>query len=245
MRLQKFLAQAGIASRRHAEQYILDGLVEVNGKVVTQLGVQINPEKDYVRYEGKVIRYAKSPTLLYAFYKPKNCISSLSDPQGRTCIQDYLHLAKTKARLFPIGRLDYDAEGLLLLTNNGDLANHVMHPSYEVWKIYLVKIKGHITGKNLHKLRNGVIIDGRRKEAAKVRILNKLDNKMWLEVSIREGVYHHIKKMFLSIGHLVEKIKRYSVANLELLAMKPGEIRLLAEKEKQDFFDKIGFHEKK
>jgi 23S rRNA pseudouridine2605 synthase len=226
IRLQKFIANAGIASRRKAEQLITDGQVIVNGQVITRLGTQIDPATDKVKVNGKLISTATVSPVAYALYKPKNCVTTLKDPQNRDTIVNYF--PKTQFRLFPIGRLDYDAEGLIILTNDGDLANRITHPSKHVWKQYFVKIKGKITTEEINKIRSGPIIDGKKRQPVKIRFLHFVNDKSWLVVSLQEGVKHHIKKTFLKAGYRVLKIKRYSIGNIELEELSPGECRELS-----------------
>ena len=225
LRLQKFIAQAGIASRRKAEEMITGGRVVLNGEVVTQMGVQVDPAVDHVKVDGKPLKLKTSKNVIYALYKPKSCVTTMHDPQGRDTIVNYF--PKTESRLFPVGRLDYDAEGLILITNNGDLANEIAHPSKHFWKEYLVKIKGKIEKKEINALKSGPLIDGKKRQPVKVKILHFINDKSWLSVSLQEGLNHHIKKMFSTIGHPVLKIKRYRIGTIELKDMKPGEVRKL------------------
>lgn len=226
IRLQKYIANAGIASRRKAEQMILDGQVAVNGQIITRLGTQIDPATDKVKVNGKLISVTTVNPVAYALYKPKNCVTTLKDPQQRDTIVKYF--PKTPFRLFPVGRLDYDAEGLIILTNDGDLANRITHPSKHVWKQYFVKIKGKISNAEINQIRSGPVIDGKKKQAIKIRFLHFVNDKSWLVVSLQEGVKHHIKKTFLAAGYRVLKIKRYSIGNIELEELSPGECRELS-----------------
>lgn len=234
IRLQKAIADAGIVSRRKAEQYILDGRIEVNGSIVCELGTKVDLESDFIRVDGKAISRKRSQkkTAVYALYKPKSCVTTLDDPQGRDTIVNYF--PDTAARLFPIGRLDYDAEGLILLTNDGDLAQSISHPSKHIWKQYFVKVKGKISNAEANKLRSGPEIDGKKRQSVKAKILHHVNDKTWMLVSLQEGLNHHLKKMFKSIGYPVQKIKRYSIGNIELKEMKPGEIRKLTKEEVDD-----------
>jgi 23S rRNA pseudouridine2605 synthase len=229
IRLQKFIANAGVASRRKAEQLIIDRQVIVNGQVITRLGTQIDPETDKVKVNGKLITMATVNPVAYALYKPKNCVTTLKDPQNRDTIVNYF--PKTRFRLFPVGRLDYDAEGLIILTNDGNLANRITHPSKHVWKQYFVKLKGKISNEEINKIRSGPIIDGKKRQAVKIRFLHFVNDKSWLVVSLQEGVKHHIKKTFLAAGYRVLKIKRYSIGNIELQELSPGECRELTKTE--------------
>ena len=226
IRLQKFIANAGVASRRKAEQLIIDRQVIVNGQVITRLGTQIDPATDKVKVNGKPITTATVNPVAYALYKPKNCVTTLKDPQNRDTIVNYF--PKTQFRLFPVGRLDYDAEGLIILTNDGNLANRITHPSKHVWKQYFVKIKGKITSTEINQIRSGPIIDGKKRQPIKIRFLHFVNDKSWLVVSLQEGVKHHIKKTFLNAGYRVLKIKRYSIGNIELQELSPGECRELS-----------------
>ena len=238
VRLQKFLANAGVASRRKSESMILSGRVKINGKIITELGIKIDPEVDEITVEGVLVKSESSQRLLYALYKPKNCITSLDDPQGRDTVVNYF--PKTKSRLFPIGRLDYDAEGLVLLTNDGELANNIAHPSKHIWKQYFVKIKGKITPQVIKKLSKGPMIDGIKRQPVKINLLHYINEKTWLHVYLQEGINHHLKKMFKEVGFPVQKIKRYSVGNIELGEMTPGTHRLLAKAEIEELLALTG-----
>lgn len=231
IRLQKILAQAGIASRRKAETLIQKGLVSVNGKVVTELGTKADPARDQIEVEGELLKNAKKTEkkVVYLLYKPKSVVSTLKDPEGRKTIVDFF--PKTEARLFPVGRLDYDAEGLLLLTNDGDLAYRLTHPSKHVWKEYFVKVKGNIPEVVLAKLRKGPIIDRKQRQPVKVRLLHYKGDKSWVLVSLQEGIKHHIKKMFMQVGFPSLKIKRFSIGPVNLGEMSPGECRRLTQEE--------------
>ena len=227
-RLQKLLARAGVSSRRAAEQLILDGKVKVNGTVVQELGTKVSPEEDIVEVDGKPVDLKVMPQVeLWALYKPKGCVTTMHDPQGRPTVAEYI--PRSAGRLFPVGRLDYDAEGLLLLTNDGDLAQRVAHPRHSVEKVYLVKVQGWPEASVLAELRKGAMIDGKEKRPVKARILHKVNEKTWLEVALKEGTYHHIKKLFGQLGHRVVKIKRYSVGPIELEDMNPGDTRKLGQ----------------
>ncbi len=229
IRLQKFIAHAGVASRRKAEQMIIDRQVSVNGEIVTRLGTQIDPDTDTVKVNSKIVGTTTPDPVVFILYKPKNCVTTLNDPQGRDTIVNYF--PKTRHRLFPVGRLDYDAEGLIILTNDGDLANSIAHPRNHVWKQYFVKIKGKISGAEIKTIRSGPIIDGKKRQPVKIRFLHFVNDKSWLVVSLQEGIKHHIKKTFLAAGYPVLKIKRYSVGQIELQDLSPGEWRQLSKTE--------------
>ena len=226
IRIQKVISQAGIASRRAAEKLIVDGLVKKNGEVVKKMGQKMIVGKDHLSVDGKrvnVSRYNK--IIVYALYKPKNCITTLSDPEGRSTIKEFF--PRNSERIFPIGRLDYDTEGLILLTNNGNLAQKLMHPSNKVSKGYFVKVQGLVKYESLSILRKGPIINKLKYQPVRVKILNNINNKTWLEIIIREGKNRQIKKMLLSLGHQVQKIKRFKVGPISLGNLNSGEYRAL------------------
>lgn len=233
-RLQKIIAAAGIASRRKAEELITRGRVQVNGKAVTELGSKADPERDHIRVDGKLLHGPQRPLYL-ALNKPRGYITSASDPEGRPTVLDLVRGAG--ARVYPVGRLDYASEGLLLLTNDGALAARLMHASSHVPKTYQVKVSGRPTGENLQKLRAGVVLPpdlkrpgaarkGSRKTApAAIRMLRDAPNP-WYEVTLIEGQNRQIRRMFETVGHHVEKIKRVRYGPLEL-DLEPGAFRPL------------------
>ncbi|MCP4298365.1 MAG: rRNA pseudouridine synthase [Proteobacteria bacterium] len=229
IRLQKAIAHAGITSRRKAEDLIRQGLVKVNGHVITELGTQVDPATDNVKVSNKVINLSVISPIIYALYKPKSCVCTLDDPQGRSTIVEFF--PKTRVRLFPVGRLDYDAEGLVLLTNDGDLAHKLMHPSKHIWKTYLVKLKGKIKLAELNRLKKGPLIEGEKKQPIKAKFLHFINDKSWVEVSLQEGIKHHIKKMFAEIRFPVLKIKRISIGSVTLEELTPGKCRQLTPEE--------------
>lgn len=229
VRVQKAIARAGLASRREAERLMTEGRVRINGEVVTELGTCLD-DGDELQVDGKPVVWDEPAAAeLWALYKPKRCVSTLRDPEGRSTVRDYFPKA-AQGRLYPIGRLDYDAEGLLLLTNDGDLAQRVAHPSFEVSRVYLVKVKGIVSKDTVTKLMQGIKLDGRTR-TSRVRVLHTVGDKTWLEVILNEGVHHHIKRMFAAVGHSVLKIKRYQVGPVELGDMRPGEARKLGKAE--------------
>ncbi len=238
IRLQKYIADAGLASRRKAEKMISEGRVTLNGSPVTRLGTKVDPTVDHVRVDGKMIRPVTGQSVVFALYKPKSCITTLDDPQGRDTIVKYF--PKSAKRLFPVGRLDYDAEGLILLTNDGELAQNIAHPGKHVWKEYFVKIRGKISPEEIGRLKPGPVIDGKKRQPVMIRHLHTINDKTWLSVSLQEGLKHHLKKMFGQIGFPVLKIKRYSIGNVELKEMKPGEIRKLSSEEVSNLLETIG-----
>ncbi len=231
-RLQKIIAAAGIASRRKAEELIQSGLVTVNGTTVTELGSKADPETDSIRVNNKLLKGAERHEYV-ALNKPRGYVTTVSDPEGRPTVME---LVQTKARLYPIGRLDFNSEGLLLLTNDGDLAHKLMKAASHIPKTYLVKVAGQPQEEQLRRLRAGVTIaeerDPKRRvrtAPAQIRVIKEADNP-WLEVTLHEGRNRQIRKMFEEIGHHVEKIRRVRYGPLEL-DLPPGESRPLSGKE--------------
>lgn len=227
-RLQKVISNLGYTSRRKAEKLILDGKVKVNGEIVKELGVKVK-KSDEIEVENNILDNTKN-YVYYILNKPKQIITSLSDELGRKTVID---IVKTEERIYPIGRLDYDTTGLILLTNDGFLANKLMHPSSKIEKQYIAKIDGKLTGYEIGMLRNGVIIDDKKTSKAKVKIkrYDKKTDKSYVELIIHEGRNHQVKKMFESIGHNVIKLKREKYANLDLTGLQVGEYRKLTNKE--------------
>jgi 23S rRNA pseudouridine2605 synthase len=223
VRLQKFLADAGIASRREGERLIQAGRVEVNGRVVTALGVRVEPERDQVRVDGRRVRSVERRAY-YLLNKPKGTITSASDPEGRPTVVELLQ--GVRERVFPVGRLDWSSEGLLILTNDGDLAYRLTHPANHVAKVYRVKVKGSVEEDDLRALRRGLILDGRRTLPARVERISGQVNS-WLEVTLYEGRKNQIRRMLDRLGHRVQKLKRIAIGPIRDRALKPGEWRRL------------------
>lgn len=223
-RLQKFLSRAGLASRRAAEEMIRAGRVSVNGQVVTELGTKVDPDRDAVRVDGRRIKL-EAPPLTMMLHKPSGYISSRQDPQGRRVVMELLpeHL---RSRLYPVGRLDYDATGLLLLSSDGELANRVMHPSYQMPRTYRVTVTGEVSQDNLRQLRAGLEIDG-REVAAAVAVKKREQDKTVLELTVWEGRYHLVKRLLEKVGHPVLKLKRLALGPLHLGRLPRGKHRLL------------------
>jgi 23S rRNA pseudouridine2605 synthase len=240
-RLQKILARAGIASRRKAEQLIREGRVTINGKVVSRLGTKADSKTDHIKVDGKLLCVSKVPKHYFIAFKPQRVITSLSDPHGRRTITDMLRSNKIGIRVFPVGRLDWDADGLLLLTNDGELANEVMHPRTHLPKLYRVKVKGCPSEKNLQRIRNGIMIDrGVRTLPAQVVVDQERENATWLRVTLIEGRQHQIKKMFARIGHSVRHIRRIAIGPLRLKHLQVGEIRPLTTTELTHLKKRLG-----
>ena len=227
-RLQKVIANLGYCSRRHAEELIINNKVKVNGNIVNELGSKVK-KGDTIEVEGNILDNNKN----YEYYllnKPREVISAASDDKGRKTVVD---LIATDTRIYPIGRLDYDTTGIILLTNDGELANLLMHPSSNIDKQYIARVNGVVTGSDVMKLRNGIVIDGRKTSKAKVKLksVDKKTNKSIVEITIHEGRNQQVRKMFEALGHDVVKLKREKYANLDLSNVKVGEYRKLSFKE--------------
>ncbi len=230
-RLQKILAQAGIASRRKAEEYILEGRVTVNGKTVTELGSKADADSDHIKVDGTLIRRPKRHVYI-ALNKPREVVTTLSDPEGRKTVK---HLLKgLKERVFPVGRLDYHSEGLLLLTTDGEFANRITSPAGHVEKVYVVKANGPLTAEQEEEFRRGISLHGRRTAPAQIKLIRQANNP-WYEVRLTEGRQNQIRIMFKHCGRLVEKLRRVRIGFLPLTGLPPGAWRHLDEKEVQRF----------
>jgi 23S rRNA pseudouridine2605 synthase len=226
-RLQKILAHAGVASRRHAEDLITAGRVTVNGHIVTELGSKANPDEDVIKVDGTKLR--SSHRRVYVLLnKPKNVMSTSSDPQGRPTVTEYVK-GRVKERLYPVGRLDFGSEGLIILTNDGDFTNH-MTKAGRIPKVYQVKVSGLPTERDLDRLRGGAYIDNERLAPCEIVQFKGGDNP-WFEVTLRQGRNQQIRRMFQSIGHPVEKLRRVRIGFLQDEKLKPGEWRFLSEHE--------------
>jgi 23S rRNA pseudouridine2605 synthase len=222
-RLQKLLAHAGVASRRHAEQLMLEGRVMVNGSVVTELGTKADPARDHIKVDGK--RVGAPERLVYlAMNKPKDCMSTVMDPEGRATVMDFLH--GVKARVYPVGRLDYASEGLLLLTNDGEFAKRITSPASHVTKTYLVKTNGQLSADQEEKFREGVPLSGKKTAPAGLKLTQRAENP-WYEVRLIEGRQNQIRLMFKHFGRLVEKLKRVRIGFLDLGPLQSGKFRHL------------------
>ena len=227
-RLQKVIANSGLCSRRKAEELILNGKVKVNGKIITELGVKVNSQ-DEILVNGKLLPQ-KETKEYYLLYKPEKTISSVQDEKGRKTVVD---LVPSKVRLYPVGRLDYDTTGLLLLTNDGQLTNILTHPKHNIEKIYKAKVKGIVTKEDIFKLKKGVIIENRKVEISylKIKKINYENKNTTLYVGIVEGRNHIVKKLLASLDHEVLELKRERYAFLTLDGLKKGEYRPLTIKE--------------
>jgi 23S rRNA pseudouridine2605 synthase len=228
VRLQKLIAGTGIASRRKAETLIAAGRVTVNGKIVRELGTKVDPVRDHVKVDGKHLTAAQ-PFVYLMLNKPKNVMSTLDDPGGRATVKDFLH--GVSIRVFPVGRLDFDSEGLMLLTNNGHLAQALLHPRYHVPKTYLIKVKGVLTDEVIRELERGVRLEDGMTGPAIVTKVKKAEQNSWLEITIYEGRKHQVKRMLESVGHPVMRLMRVKMGPLSLGNLEPGEFRFLTDRE--------------
>jgi len=231
VRLQKIIASSGISSRRKAEDFIRQGLVTVNGETVMTLGTKVDPLHDHIKVNGRHLK-TKLPDMFVMLNKPVGYLSTLHDPDGRPTIKHLM--PKPSLRLFPVGRLDWDSEGLLLLTNNGDIAQACLHPTHHVQKTYLVKVKGVLEESHLQQLRRGVALEDGQTAPAKVKKAGKLQANSWIEITIHEGRKHQIKRMFDHIGHPVIRLKRIQFGPLNLGKLLPGKTRYLTDNEAND-----------
>ena len=227
MRINRYLATCGIASRRKSEELVLAGKVSINGKIITDLATTVNEQTDKVAVDGEVVNLTKEK-VYYLLNKPKGYISSVTDPKGRKTIVD---LIDTTERIFPVGRLDYDTEGLIILTNDGDLAHKLMHPSHEIEKTYIANIQGPILESELAVLRAGVVIDGVRTAEARVKRLKFEEGVSRIQLTIHEGRNRQIRKMFEAIGKELLFLKRSAIGEIKLGGLSRKEYRKLTEAE--------------
>lgn len=227
-RLQKIISKTGFASRRKAEELISKGKVKVNGEIITEMGYKASYD-DFIEVNGIPLNKTEDK-VYFLLNKPRGVVTTTKDEKGRKTVVD---LIKTNKRIYPIGRLDYDTTGLILLTNDGELTNYLTHPRNKIEKVYVAKVEGIVIKEELKKLCNGVIIDGKKTGKAKAKILkiDKKNNTSVVELIICEGRNHQVKNMFKAINHNVLKLKRESVAFLTLDGVKPGEYRELTIKE--------------
>lgn len=224
VRLQKVLADAGVASRRACERLIADGRVAVNGRVVRELGTRVAPERDAVHVDGA--RVVTSPGLVHlAVNKPRGMLSAMTDDRGRPCVGDLVRDRAT--RLFHVGRLDADTEGLLLLTNDGELAHRLMHPSYGVAKTYVAEVPGPVARDVGRRLRAGVALDDGVARADRFRVLESTGSRVLVELVLHEGRKHVVRRMLAEVGHPVQRLVRTQVGGIALGELRPGKVRRL------------------
>ena len=237
VRLQKVLAEAGVGSRRHCEELIGAGRVEVDGETVRRFGARVDPERQVIRVDGK--RIPAKPGLVYlAFNKPAGVLTAMSDPRGRTTISDFL--GDRSERLFHIGRLDYETEGLMLLTNDGELAHRLAHPSFEVAKTYLAEVTGPVPKDLGRRLAAGVELDDGVATADQFRVVDRSGNRTLVEITLHEGRKHIVRRMLAATGHPVSRLVRTDVGPIRLGNQRPGTTRDLTTREIGELYAAVG-----
>lgn len=224
-RLQKILARAGIASRRAAEEFIKQGRVTVDGEKITEMGCKVDPRRQRIELDGKPITSPEEKIYLL-LNKPKGYLTTLNDPQGRPIVTSLL--AGIEARVFPVGRLDLDTEGALILTNDGELAQQIQHPSHEVNKTYEALVAGQPTEKDLGRLQKGIMLEGRRTYPARLTVIRSGSRDTLIRITIHEGRKRQVRKMFKALGHPVISLKRTAYGRLDLGGLAPGKFRFLS-----------------
>jgi len=224
IRIQKVIADAGISSRRAAERLLLQGRIVVNGQVVNELGTKVDPSRDHIRVDGKLIPSAQ-PKVYMMLHKPQGCVSTLDDPEGRKTIKDFF--PGSSLRLYPIGRLDFNTEGLILLTNDGDFSAHLLHPRSHIPRTYVVKISGILTDQNIAQLQKGVLLDDGVTAPCRINKLKKLSTNSWLEVTLYEGRKRQIRRMMETAGCSVIRLKRIGFGPIRLGTLPPRQSRPL------------------
>ncbi|GAA2178755.1 pseudouridine synthase [Brooklawnia cerclae] len=236
LRLQKALAQAGVASRRASEELIAAGRVEVNGHIVTEQGTRVDPERDTIRVDGARIPPPRRHLYL-ALNKPRGVVSTMDDPEGRPSLDQYV---PRHQRLFHVGRLDTDTEGLIILTNDGDLANTLMHPSHEVPKTYLAEVEGLLDNKAIRRLEKGVTLEDGHIRADKVKLVTRAESRSLVQLTLHSGRNRIVRRMFDAIGHPVRQLSRLSIGPVRLGQLPVGETRELTREELGALLDIIG-----
>ncbi len=230
-RLHKVVASAGVCSRRAAERLMEQGRVRVNGHLVTRPGTQVDPSRDTIVVDGKRLRKTSQQKIYLMLNKPKGCVTTLADPEGRPTVGDLIR--GVRSRVFPVGRLDFDSEGLLLVTNDGDLARDLMHPGTGVEKTYTVKVRGRPGEDALRRLTRGITLDGRWARSSRLRLVKSAGSSAnsWLEVTVTEGRKHLVRRLLQSVGHPVLKLRRTRYDGIRLGKLAPGAFRHLTPRE--------------
>ena len=239
-RLQKILSHAGIASRRAAEEMILAGRVSVDGKIITELGIKFDITASKICVDNEIISYNEKKVYIL-LNKPKNILSSAKDDRGRQTVVDLIN--DVNERIYPVGRLDYDTEGLMLLTNDGELMNALLHPKFQINKTYLAKVTGNLTKDKLDKLQNGIQLDDGLTAPAIVRVVGKSNTEAKIEITIHEGRNRQVRRMFSAIGCEVKKLKRIKFANLTIHNLKIGQYRHLTKVELENLYQMAGLRQ--
>jgi 23S rRNA pseudouridine2605 synthase len=227
-RIQKILAKGGIASRREAERMVVEGRVMVNGKIIDTLGFKADPSKDHIKIDGKRLPHFE-PKVILLLNKPRGYISTVKDPQGRPTVMDILK--KVKWRVYPVGRLDFDAEGLLLLTNDGELTHLLSHPRFSIPRTYWVKVKGVLDEKELIRLKKGITLEDGKARVVSFYMLRQGEKNSWVRVVVAEGRNRLVKRMFSAVGHPVQKLKRVEFGPIHLGSLPTGQFRYLTPEE--------------
>jgi len=238
IRLQKFIADCGITSRRKAEQLITQGRVTINGEVVMELGTKVDPNNDIVLVDGHLADLAAVDQVYLMLHKPRGFVTTLNDPEGRETVMDLVK--DVTERIYPVGRLDYLSEGLLIMTNDGEVANMIMHPKFNVTKVYEVKVFGSVTETILNKLRAGAYLEEGFVKPTSVRVIKQLPTKTWLEFRLNEGRNREIRRLCEAVGLTVDKLKRLAVGNLTIEGVAPGKYRLMS---KSQLLNSIGLND--
>lgn len=242
IRLQKYLAQCGVASRRKAETLIAAGRVSVDGKIIDTMGVKIDPERQKILFDGKPITPEKEKIYIL-LNKPKGYVTTVADPQGRPIVTDLIE--DIDERLFPVGRLDLDTQGALLLTNDGELAQKMQHPSFEVNKTYEVLVVGTPMKKDLASLEKGIVLEGKMTSPAQLVVIKNFSESTLLRITIHEGRKRQVRKMFAAIGHPVKHLKRIAYGSLYLKNLSEGSYRRLNKQDLKKIFKNISLQMKK
>lgn len=238
LRLQKYIADCGVTSRRKAEGFIIQGRVTVNGDVVTELGTKIDPANDVVMVDGHLADLNAVEPIYLMLHKPRGFVTTLNDPEGRETVMDLVK--EISERIYPVGRLDYLSEGLLLMTNDGEFANMIMHPKYNVTKVYEVKVFGSVTETIINKLKAGAYLEEGFVKPASVRVIKQLPTKTWIEFRLNEGRNREIRRLCEAVGLTVDKLKRLAVGGLSIEGVAPGKFRLMS---KAQMLGYIGLNE--
>lgn len=235
IRLQKVIADAGVTSRRKAEEMIVQGRVEVNGEIIDKLGTKVDPQKDVIYVDGNVVDSRQVHKIYMVMHKPRGVMTTVFDPEGRKTVIDYCK--EVSERIYPVGRLDYLSEGLLLLTNDGEFANSVIHPSFGVEKVYEVKVFGIVNNVILRKLQKGVQLEDGFVRPLSIRILKHLNNKTWIEFRLAEGKNREVRRICEACGLTVDKLKRVAIGALSVDGIAPGNYRIFS---KSQILKKLG-----
>lgn len=238
IRLQKFIADCGVTSRRKAEQMITEGRVKVNGEIVMELGTKVNPNIDVVHVDGHVADLNAVNKVYVLFHKPRGVMTTVNDPEGRATVMDFVK--EFSERIYPVGRLDYLSEGLLIMTNDGEVANMIMHPKFNVTKVYEVKVFGSVTEGILNKLRAGTYLEEGFVKPQSVRVIKQLPTKTWIEFRLNEGKNREIRKLCEAVGLTVDKLKRMAIGGLTVDGIAPGKFRVLS---KHQLLNAVGITE--